>query len=501
MKCPRCSIGDISSHTLECLVCGFVPVGGVLTEAAILADLDPQLRSVVEVYIQPLAVLQRTAYSLLCFAEERETERRVLLKVLLPHATDAPQVAARFEREFERIAPLAHAHLVSVRRFGTSATACWYTRDHASGQTLAEFTTKQGPLDAAQSIRVAAQAASVLDYLHRRGITHGNLKPGNLILDPRGTLRVSDAGIGRVWGGAPREDGAAAVEALAYAAPEYFVAGGALGPKADQYGLAAVLFQALAGRPPQQGRSMEELAAAHREAPVPSILALRPELPKALDDALQRALAKQPSARFAGIMEFAAAVAGPGASDPGRAAPIAPLPAKMQQVLVVEPTPEAPVPQRRFPWWIVAVALIVVGAAAWTLFERSARVDMGSVTLNPPLPNDLVSTFAGESVPPAPPAAGPAAGRDSAPPARAAPAPPAPPVIVPGHLFVNCTPWATLSIDGSVIGNTPTLDVAVTPGHHHLVLTHDGFQPYETVITVAPGQTLRLTDITLQLAP
>ncbi|HXQ27700.1 MAG TPA: serine/threonine-protein kinase [Gemmatimonadales bacterium] len=497
MKCPRCAIGMISGHTHECNVCGFMPVG---QSGDALASLDEATRNALEDYLRPLGLLRRTDRSLVCFAEERETERGILLKVLFPAPTELAQVARRFDRELTEAAALAHPHIIAIRRFGTSTTVCWYAMDQAPGQTVDELTYKTGTLELPETLQIAHQVASALDYMHRRNFVHGNLKPSNIIVDPRGGVRVGDGGIRRVWGMTPplRAETAPA-DALAYLAPEHFDARGKIGPGADQYALAAIVFEALIGVPPFRGVSFEDFALAHQSAPPPSIVTLRPDLPPMLGKALQRALAKEPGARFATMAEFAKALALPSQrASPAPNLAMA-LPAAHQEILLVEPAPPPPAPPRSL-WRKVLVGTALVAVAGLVAVMTLRPAAQPEVADEPPAPSDLVSDFSGEpadslAVAPAhvPPAATPA-------PVVARPVAPTAPPPASAQLSVNSTPWAVLTIDGKVIGNTPQIGLVLRPGSHQVLLSRDGFLPYTAVVRLSPGETARLTGITLQAA-
>jgi serine/threonine protein kinase len=504
MKCPRCAIGVISPQTHECNVCGFIPVGGAFSGDA-LASLDEATRTAVERYARPVGLLRRTDRSLVCFAQEKEGERPILLKVLLPGPGDAAQVARRFEREMASVAALAHPSIIAIRQVGTSSSACWYAMDQAPGQTVDELTYKTTTLDVPRTLQIAQQAANALDYMHRHGVVHGNLKPSNIIGDPRGGVRVGDAGLRRVWGMSPplRAETAPA-DALAYLAPEHFDARGKIGPGADQYALAALVFEALVGVPPFRGVSFEDFALAHQSTPPPNIAAVRPDLPPSLGKALQRALAKDQGARFPTVGEFAKALTGPTARPSPTANLAMALPASHQQILFVDPVPAPPAPPgSRWSKVFIGAGVLAVAALVFLLIPRPAP--QPEIALNPPAPQNLVADFAGVPPESLAPAAAPTEPGSRVP---GAPTPtptsfrsaPRLGVLQPAHLSVNSTPWAVLAIDGLVVGNTPQIGLVVGPGSHRVLLSRDGFLPYTTVIRLASGQNARLTGITLQAA-
>ena len=168
MICPRCTIGTISDQTHECTLCGFAPAGGVLTETTFLADLDAAVRDEVERYFHPRAVLQHSVRSLVCLAEDRATERPVVLKILPMRAGDGPDAIDFVRHDLTLAATLEHPHIVPVQRFGVSAAACWYSTAYVPSPTLAESVRRSGPLDLSVAVRIVQQLASALDSAHRR---------------------------------------------------------------------------------------------------------------------------------------------------------------------------------------------------------------------------------------------------------------------------------------------------------------------------------------------
>jgi eukaryotic-like serine/threonine-protein kinase len=507
MVCSRCGVGEVSEQTRECNVCGFSPGGGVLTEASLLAELDLETRHAVEGRCHPERLLRRTRRSILCLAEERGTERQVALKILHLGGSEAERVAGRFRHEMTRATALDHLHLVRIRDFGASVSTCWYTMDYVASQSVADLLRERATLELTTVLRIVQQVTGALAYLHRDGLTHGNLKPSNILIDAAGWVRLSDYGLTRALGGPPPWNRSALPEGAApYLAPESFVSTEPLGPSADQYALAVVVHECLAGTTRISRKSLEASPSSVGRA------ADRPELAPEVAGALRPALATQPSERFPDILEFAAALAE--AWTPEGATTDAPRRSSEGRLLFMDaPTPPAPPERRRASRVLVAtaaVSLAVIGGVAALLFWPQAAPSPVSIPAAVPDSMAVADTGGGPSPIAASSAPGVGRSREAVAPSPITPTPrpaagapltvPRARRALPGHVLVNSTPWSDLSVDGQPVGHTPKADLLLAPGPHRLRFTRDGFEPYETVIQVSPGATIRLTDIALKEA-
>ena len=422
-------------------------------------------------------------------ARDVESKVTVALKTILRLRFLERGNAARFRRQAVAAARLHHPQIVSVRRHGVSPSFLWYSMDYCSGGALS---TVQ-PMAVSECNRAVQHIASALDYAHRSGTVHGNLRPSNVLLDESGWARVSDFGILRALGGvAALETVQCPPGALDYIAPEQLVKDGEAGPAADQYALGVLAYEYLAGFPLFGATSAEDLMARRRAGPTPDITDLRNDVPSRLAIAVRRALSDAPDDRFASVAEFAAAVA-------GHAAPVVLWPEQATEDNDISDDEEVPedvkVPRpgartRGRLWWIMGVAAALFLVAAGTLW----------FVLPTPSPS-LTETVVVSPVPLAPPEP-PALAADGAPrPAADPPAadpPPAPPPSPRAQVVVSSVPWAELFVDGRLVGNTPIVDLRLRAGQHRLRLERPGFRPYEQVVNLAPGQTLRITGIVLQ---
>lgn len=540
MICPRCSVGEISEQSHECLLCGFAPAAGeagtpsVMIETPVHSDPDAGVRHELEHQFRIEAPLHRGPLSVVYLARDAETDALVALKVIprLPFL-DAG-LPERFQREAALAALLDHPHIVPVFRYGTTAALVWCSMELSNGRALgAVLRASEGkPMELRTCLRIVQQVASGLDYAHRRGVAHGNVKASNILVDEGGWAQLMDFGMLRAVGGVPALRAAAwPAGALDYLAPDYFAPRSLVGPSTDQYALAVLVYECLSGRPPFLATSVDDLVQRHHAAPPPILSALRPDVSLHVADAVSRAMSKLPQARFANILDFTAVLSGPAgptpltSPPPRQKSPPAPVPppaaagpqrpspspgaprrtapprTSTAPVLYVEEEgggrqgpdpahPLLPLKGRHRAYAVGALLLTIgIGVTWWITTTPAAEPESVQWERLEPLPL---------SPPPLSPALPPTTGQPSQPVARppAASAPSKPPPS--GVLVVNATPWAELYVDGRLVGNTPVVDLPLPAGPHQLRLVRDGFEPYERRVVVAAGQTLRITNIVLQ---
>ncbi len=243
-------------------------------------------------------------------AEHPRLPREDALKVLPTEVTADPQYRERFEREAELAAGLSNPHIVGIHDRGEYDGQFWISMDYVAGTDAARLLRERFPggMPVDEAMAIIAAVASALDYAHRRGLLHRDVKPANiLVTDSDGQARrvyLADFGIARRMDDAGGLTTARmAVGTVAYAAPEQLMAG-AVDGRADQYALACTAFHLLTGAPPYGGPNLAVVIGQHVSATPPSIAAYRPEL-AGLDPVFACAMAKDPSGRFGSCGEFA----------------------------------------------------------------------------------------------------------------------------------------------------------------------------------------------------
>lgn len=239
-------------------------------------------------------------------ARHRERGQVVALKILPPSFARDPQAVSRFRREFAAAARLRHPNLVAAVEASEDRGVHFLTMEYIEGTTLDRLVRDGGPLPIALALHGAIEVARGLEAAHARGVIHRDIKPGNVMIDAAGGVRVLDLGLARLIeeGGslAPGGDGSltrtgAYLGTVDYLAPEQAEDARAADARADLYGLGCTLHYLLTGRPPFGGDSLLGRLIAHRQQPPPSLRAARPEVPEALEAAYLGLMAKRPEDR------------------------------------------------------------------------------------------------------------------------------------------------------------------------------------------------------------
>jgi eukaryotic-like serine/threonine-protein kinase len=246
-------------------------------------------------------------------ATDRVLERTVAVKVLAEHLSDDEKFVARFRREALAVAKLVHPNIVQVYDTGVDAGRHFIVMEYVEGRSGAQLLQTRGSLEPAESVEIAAQACAGLDYAHRQGIVHRDVKPGNLMIigGPAGggemTVKLADFGIARAAEQTRLTQVGSVVGTAAYLSPEQSRGEEATGIS-DVYSLGVVTYQLLTGRLPYEGNSLAELAIRREnERPLPPS-SYEPEVPEELSAAVLRALENEPEDRYVDALAFAAAL-------------------------------------------------------------------------------------------------------------------------------------------------------------------------------------------------
>ena len=234
--------------------------------------------------------------------------RRVAVKVLSDRYAHDEGIRQRFTREAHAAARLSgEPGTVTIFDVGEWNERPYIVMEHLSGGSLEDQLRRRGAQAPAQALRWLGQAAAALDAAHRRGIVHRDVKPANLLLDERGDVHVADFGIASATGLDSLTLTGTVLGTAGYLSPEQ-AQGERAGPASDRYALAVVAYELLSGERPFANESVTAEAAAHAHAAVPSIAARCRNLPWEVDPVFQRALAKEPAARYGTAAEFVASL-------------------------------------------------------------------------------------------------------------------------------------------------------------------------------------------------
>jgi serine/threonine-protein kinase len=256
----------------------------------------------------------RGGMSVVYRAHDLRLNRAVAVKVLPPDLAHDPAVVSRFTREAQTSAQLSHPHIVPIHDVGERDGMAYFVMPLITGGNLAAR-LEAHPLRAVDEVRrVLAEVADALAYAHLRGVIHRDVKADNILIDAEsGRAMVTDFGIARAMeGGARLTQTGIAVGTPTYMSPEQAVGERDIDGRSDIYSLGVLGYQMLTGRVPfTAGNSMALLLKHVSERPRP-ILELRPEAPKELADAVERALAKSPDSRWPTAAAFRDALSAEG---------------------------------------------------------------------------------------------------------------------------------------------------------------------------------------------
>ena len=290
-------------------------------------------------------------------AQDLKHRRLVALKVLRPELA-AALGPDRFLREIEIVAGLSHPHILPLFDSGEADGFLYYVMPFVEGESLRDRLQREPQLPLSAALAIVRDVADALSYAHQRDIVHRDIKPENILLSARdgtGHALVADFGIARalsVAGAEPLTDTGIAIGTPAYMSPEQGGGNQPVDPRTDIYALACVLYEMLAGQPPFQGFSAQQVLARHAVDPVPPLRTGRPELPASVERAVTKALAKSPADRFATTAEFLAALSAPEASGSH--------------------------PRNRARWAVGVVAVTVGLALAYRLLPRRPAASEGA---------------------------------------------------------------------------------------------------------------------------
>ena len=236
--------------------------------------------------------------STVLLALDERLERHVAVKLLAEHLADDPTFVSRFRREALAAARLVHPNIVQVfdSGFDESAHQHFIVMEYVPGQSCAEILRDRGHLDVEQVEDIITQACRGLDYAHRNGVVHRDVKPGNLLVSESGVVKLADFGIARATGQSSITQVGSVLGTAAYLSPEQ-ARGEEAGPQADLYSLGVVTYQLLSGRLPYEANSLAELALKQqRESPIP-LQRINPHVPTALAEAVALAISVVPEER------------------------------------------------------------------------------------------------------------------------------------------------------------------------------------------------------------
>jgi serine/threonine protein kinase len=336
-------------------------------------------------------------------AQDLLLSRLVAVKTLKPEFVGDEDFRARFRAEARHAGRLAHPGIASVYDFGESPDCAWLVMELVDGESLSALLRREGVLPVARALDVVAQTAAALQAAHDGGVVHRDVKPGNLLVRPDGTVKVTDFGVASATDAVPLTRTGHVIGTAYYLSPEQ-AAGRSASPASDVYALGVVAYECLTGGRPFPGENPVAVALAHLRSPVPPLPDSVPAPVRAL---VERALAKDPAQRFpdAAALSVAAAAARAGLHGdepvPARTAvrghDDALEPTGLLEVVPMPPR-RLPRPVRRLPGSRPRSSRTLVTAAAVVLAVLTLTLGVRSLSTEPPAAGPAVEPVAQASV-------------------------------------------------------------------------------------------------------
>jgi eukaryotic-like serine/threonine-protein kinase len=348
-------------------------------------------------------------------AEDQELGRRVAIKTLDDRHAQDEQFVERFRREAKSAAVLSHPNIVAVYDRGQSDGTYYIAMEYLEGKTLKELLVSRGATPVRVAVDYTRQILAALEYAHRNGIVHRDIKPHNIVVAPDGRIKVMDFGIARSGSSQVTEAGSI-IGTAQYLSPEQ-ARGLPAGPSADLYSTGIVLYEMLTGSVPFSGDTPLEVAMQHLSAVPERPSAKRPEIPHELDAIVLRALAKHTDARYrsardmdADLARFAQGLSVSPATEDAATSVLAGAGVGAAATTVLQGS-EAPTTYRRstdryydydravrrrpfWPWLLAALLVVAAGFASYYVYDRIADQIAGADLISVPFVEGKLQSLA-----------------------------------------------------------------------------------------------------------
>jgi len=220
-------------------------------------------------------------------ARQLSLDRIVAIKILSPHLARNPDYVERFLREARAVAKLNHPNVISGIDVGEADGVRYFVMEFASGLPVGKLIQRGGPMDESRVVKIAVQIARALEHAHEAGLVHRDVKPDNILITKDGLAKLCDLGLAKDR----PEEGGRSLGTPSYIAPEQAEAVEEVDIRADLYSFGATLFHMLAGRPPFEGAAREVMVK-HLSEPPPKLRSLEDDVSPAMEQLVDRLLAK-----------------------------------------------------------------------------------------------------------------------------------------------------------------------------------------------------------------
>ena len=491
MNCFKCST-PLPMDARFCVSCGVDVSGEQAGQRTLLVDSNPELLARLQTELGADFTIEkelgRGGMAIVFLGRDAHLGRHVAIKLLPPELTFSGDsgVIERFKREARMAATLDHPHIIPVYQVSTGGKLFWYVMKFLKGEALDHILIREGQLAVDRALEIVSQVAEALDYAHQNGVVHRDIKPANVMIGAKGWVTVTDFGIAKALDSSALTGSGAMIGTPYYMSPEQ-CSGKPVTGASDQYSLAVMMYQMLGGHLPFTGESVVDIIRQHVMDPVPPLGVLRPQLPEALVAAVERGLAKSPTARFStcgafvvALKEAAEATDRVAASGQRRVAPAV----RPSLTAAASPQPGAlrtvqrSWRERGWKLFFGGAGAIVALAAVGVIAVYGGFLRPGGEEVEQEVGAPAVAPIEAASAPPA-------VDTTVAVPVERPPAPS--PSVVPARLALTRVPrGATIRRDGQIMRGA---SFDLTPGRSASIeVSLAGFEPWRRTVTLGDGE-------------
>ncbi|RME74153.1 MAG: DUF4388 domain-containing protein [Planctomycetota bacterium] len=257
-----------------------------------------------------MGVIGKGAMGVVLKARYIPLDKLVAIKLIQQDKASNPEFIQRFLREMSAVINLDHPHIVKAYDYGIDVEKdrLFVSLEFVDGGSLRNLLKLQGALPLPKALSYAKQIAKGLDYAHKNGIFHRDIKPDNILITQDGVAKIADFGLAKSQESGALTSAGTILGTPYYVAPEIVMELGEVNHRVDIYSLGITLFHLIAGRPPFWEGSVMRIISAHCTQPLPSLSSLVPEIPSEIDELIQQMGAKNPDERIQSAGEVAARI-------------------------------------------------------------------------------------------------------------------------------------------------------------------------------------------------